>query len=392
MDDSSVLGEDTFCKLRLNLPAGGWFPALQGLSWTITKSNTPHTDLFFSPHLKKVTIHVSWSWGKSGVPCDTLSSITSILSALPTATLQILVIGLPPHGVPWADFKELFSSVVLRCGQSLTELTSPAPLSDAAVTHLIQLPHLHTWFTTDPPPNFLPSSSPLGFPPLVQLTLWDNAVCGWLPLFKRLEHAVPTARGVEPLSRMKESLRFLNIRKLYGFIIDISFTSPVQIFRNLVSLNVGARCRDEDGNDRCVFKLNDDSSTKLATALPQLESIFLGHPCSKNTCTTTVACLLQISVHCIKLRNLAIHFNTTNVVDDFKNMSQDPRFQPLRSLPRCPLSRLGVHLTPLTLDEPGVETVAHGMIDIFPSLKYFEGFADAWEEISERITKLREMP
>ena len=389
VDDRSVLGEDTYCKLRLNSPAGEWFPALQDLSWTITESNLPHADLFFSPHLKKVTIRVSWSWGKSDIPRDTLPNITSIISALPAAALQTLVIGLPPHGVPWADFIESLSSVALRCGQSLTEVTSPAPLSDTAIAHLIQLPHLHTWFTGGPPPNVPPSSSPLTFPPLVHLTLWDSAACGWLSLFKRLEHDVPTTRGAGPLSRMKESLRTLNVKYLYDFTIDVSFISPVQIFYNLISLNVGARCRDEDGNDRCVFKLNDDSATKLAMALPRLESLFLGHPCSENTCTTTVACLLQISAHCIKLRTLTIHFNTTNIVDDIQNISQDPRFQTLRSLPRCTLSRLGVYLTPLTLDEPGVETVAHGMIDIFPSLKCCEGLADTWDEISERLDKLR---
>ena len=389
VDDHSVLGEDTFYKLRLNSPASGWFPALEGLSWTITKSNLPHADLFFSPHLKKVTIHVSWSWGKSGAPRDTLPNITSIISVLPAAALRTLVIGLPPHVVSWADFKESLSSVVLRCGHSLTELSSPAPLSDAAITHLIQLPHLHTWFTAGPPPCFLPLSLPLIFPPLVHLTLWDNATCGWLSLFKRLEHAVPTARGVGPLSRMKESLRSLNIKKLYDFIIDVSFTSPIQIFRNLISLNVGARCRDEDGNDRCVFKLNDSSATQLAMALPQLESLFLGHPCSKNTCATTATCLLQLSVHCTKLRNLTVHFNTTNIVNDLKNISQDPRFQPLHSLPRCTLSRLGVHLIPLTLDEPGLETVAYWMVNIFPSLKCFEGIADTWDDISVRITKLQ---
>ena len=389
VDDRSALGEDTFRKLRLNSPVGGWFPALQDLSWIITDSNLPHADLFFSPHLKKVTISVSWSWGESDISHDTLANTTSTIHALPAAALQILVIGLPPRGVPWAEFKEPLSSLVLRCGQSLTELTSPAPLSDAATTHLIQLPHLHTWFTAGSPPNFPSLSSPLVFPPLVQLTLWDSAACGWLCLFEQLEHVIPTARGLGPLSRMKESLRILNIKRLYDFTIDVSFTSPIHLFRNLISLNVGARCRDEDGNDRCVFKLNDNSATKLAMALPQMESLFLGHPCSKNTCVTTVACLLQISTHCIKLRNLVIHFNTTNIVNDLKSISLDPQFQLLRSLPRCTLSRLGVYLTPLTLDEPGLETVAHGMIDIFPSLGYCEGLADTWDDISERISKLQ---
>ena len=156
----STLGEDTFRMLRVNSPAGGWFPALQDLFWIITEHNLPHADLFFSPHLKKVTMNVSGSWGDFNIPCDILPTITSIFSALPTSALQLLVIGIDHRGVRWADFKELFSSVVLRCGSSLTGLTSPAPLSDMAIKHLIQLPHLHTWSTGGPPLNLSPSSLP----------------------------------------------------------------------------------------------------------------------------------------------------------------------------------------------------------------------------------------
>ena len=316
-------------------------------------------------------------------------TITSIISTLPVSALRSLVIRVDPCGLHWADFKEPFSSLVERCGPSLTEFASPARLSDAAINHLIQLPHLHAWFTGDPPPNFPPSSSRLVFPALVQLTLWDGATSGWLSLFRRLERDVPATEGITPLSRIRDSLRVLNIRNLKDFAIDTSVTSPIQIFRNMISLNVATRCRGGDDDSQCSFKLNNGDAAQLAAALPQLESLFLGHPCSNDTCATTVACLLPISTYCVKLRNLEIHFNAINIIDDLRGISEDPRSEKLRSLPRRKLSCLYVYRIPLTLDESGLETVARGMIDVFPSLRSFSGLNDVWGEISGRVVKLQ---
>jgi len=117
----------------------------------------------------------------------------------------------------------------------------------------------------------------------------------------------------------------------------------------------------------------------------RLESLFFGYPCRDNTCPTTVACLLPISVYCVKLKALRIHFSTVDVVEDFKSISEDPHFRELRSLPRCTLAGLGVGEIPLVLDESGVETVAKGMVDIFPSLQSCRGFGGTWFEVSRRI-------
>jgi hypothetical protein len=42
---------------------------------------------------------------------------------------------------------------------------------------------------------------------------------------------------------------------------------------------------------------------------------------------------------------MEIHFNTTNIVDDSKDISENLRFQELHSLPKCTLSRLDVYRT-----------------------------------------------
>ena len=389
MEEWSTLGADTFHKLRSNSPAGGWFPALQELSWIITESNLPYADLFILPHLKKVSIYMSWLWRGPNIPHDILPTITSTISSLPTSALKSLLVCVDHRRNSWSCFKDSFSSVVLRCGSSLTELNSSIPLSDAAIDHLIRLPHLRSWSTKGPPPNFPPSSSTLIFPPLTELTLWDNAACRWLPLFERLEHSVPTAQPLTPLSRMKESLKLLSAEYNTGSIIDIPFISALQIFRNLVTLYIEANCHEKGEEGECTFRLNNDDVAEFAMALPRMESLLLGYPCARNTCNTTIACLLQISAYCAKLQELEIHFNTTTIVDDLKDVSEDPRFQVLRSLPRCTLSCLDVYHMPLILNEPGLETLAHGMIDIFPSLERCEGLNHVWNDVSRRITKLQ---
>jgi len=182
VEDWMILEEETLNKLRLNSPPGGWFPALQGLSWCIAESNLPYADLFFSPHLKRVSIYVTWSWDDTGLRLGSLKTLASIISALPTSSLERMSVGDNYQTLPWVQLKDPFSSIILRCGPSFTEYDSPVPLSDAALDHLIHLPHLRTWRIHGPPPTYPTSSLPLVFPPLREFTLGEGAACGWLPL------------------------------------------------------------------------------------------------------------------------------------------------------------------------------------------------------------------
>ena len=391
VDHWEVLGEDAIRQFRLNSPAGRWFPALRSLDWMISATNRSYVDLLFSPYLETVSISTPPSWSRSRFPRDVLPALASTISTLPTYALQSLRLGpvfdVPPGDTHWAHFKDSFSSVVLRCGPSLVHLSSPVPLSDAAVDHVIRLPHLRTWRIEGPPPNYSASSSLPDFPPLTRFTLEERAARGWLCLFKRLEDRPPVMQGVTPLYRVKESLKFLSVDVPSTTpIIDASLTSPIQMFRSLVALDVVVDCRNG-----CAFKLSDDDVTELAMALSKLERLQLGFPCRENTCATTVACLLPISVHCNQLGVLDIHFNTTNIVDDLKNISVNPRFQELRSLPRGTLWHLGVHGMPLTLDESDFGIVADGMVDIFPSLQRCSGYEDAWGKLTKEIEALPRM-
>ena len=261
-DQWGALEEDTIRKLRLNSPAGGLFPALRDCHWRITKCNLPHADLFLSHNFEG--IHIS-------VPADLreiLPTIASVISKLPTHTLQRLDIDTSLYGVYRTYLKDSLSSVVLRCGPSLTEFTSPTPLSDAAVDHLIHLPHLNTW-RVEGPPIYSAPPFPLKFPPLVRFVLGGGVGPGWLSLLKRWETHVSLTRGTTPLSKAKESLKYLTINCGASIIIDVPLVSSIQMFRNLVTLDIPDFY--DDGWGQCTFKLDNDCVTELAMALPQLE-------------------------------------------------------------------------------------------------------------------------
>jgi len=382
----SPIGDDTILKFRLSSPAGGWFPVLQELHWFITNSNVHYAHLCLSPHLKRVSIYLSWSWANSNALHDLLPAVASTISALPTSALQSMSLDLENNrDVPRAYFEDTFSPAVLRCGPSLTKFIFPAPLSDLAMNHLIRLPHLRILRIGCPPPTYSAPSLPLVFPSLTEFTLGKGVASGWLSLFKRLEHPISTTQGLTSLSKVKESLESLRVEDLPTPIIDSSFTSPIRMFHNLVTLHLGAHCHDKGSEGKCAFKLNNVDVTNLAMALPRLKSLFFGYPCRDNTCPTTVACLLHISVYCVELKALSIHFSTGDVVGDFKSISEDPQFRELRSLPRCTLAGFGVGEIPLDLDEFGVETVVKGMVDIFPSLQSCQGYGGTWVEVSRRI-------
>ena len=378
---------------RLNSLAG-WFPVLQDLSWGCTESNLPYANLFFSPHLERVSIHTPCPTTGFKDPPKFRATIASTFSTLPVSTLQSLSVEIR-FVTDSTDFKDFPSSLVLRCGSSLTKFTSTIPLSNTAVNHLVHLPRLRTWHVKGSPPNYSASSLPLAFPPLEEFTSEGDAAHKWLSLFGPLEDNVLTVQGVTPLHKMKNSLKTLKIEDTFGPAINISSISSIQVFHNLINLNVWGH--DEDREDLCTFGLNNDNVTELAMALPRLESLLLGRPCAKNICSTNVACLLPISVHCVKLQKLQVHFNTTNIVGDLKNISEDPRFQELWSLPKCVLSHLDVWRIPLTLNEFSLKIVADGMIAIFPSLECCPGLGGGpqgmlgWRELSEKIARLREM-
>ena len=102
---------------------------------------------------------------------------------------------------------------------------------------------------------------------------------------------------------------------------------------------------------------------KLVAALPRLESLRLGAPCSLNSCDTTAASLLPISTRCLGLTVLEVHFNTITIVVGIR--------RPLdggsgHDGAKCKVENLTVARLPHEMDWEYVEVAMTGFRVMFP--------------------------
>ena len=318
---------------------------------------------------------------------DLLPDLRHTIQAIPMQFLQELIIdlgvGLTHH------FEDEVSSIIQRSGNSLRVLNTPVFLGEAVVRHVLNLKNLRVWKGVCSPPPTRVSSSSITVPPLRALVLREEAF-GWIQWLTGRGRGFPDTRDGPPeRARLQETLTHLGFQGSVP--LDRTFISSVFPFKNLVTLEVRSACWDT--ND-CSFYLTNQDVLQLADTLPQLEELDLGVQCLNDVCRTTVSCLLALSVRCKGLRNLWIHFNTKNLADDVRFLSQDPALRDLRSLPtRCPLESLciGYLMFPPSASDDDITTIARGFIDIFPSfLETRQASFRGWDILTSRIKKLRE--
>ena len=140
-------------------------PRLRELYWETW--SYPLERHFLSPHLRDFSFPC---FHLGQVPDEILSNLTSVIAELETSSLRSLRITIP-QGPTSVGLESAVSSAILRCGSSLTTLSVPTPLSDAAIQHIMRLPKLARWSARNGPPGVsdLPPSD--AFPQLEALEL-----------------------------------------------------------------------------------------------------------------------------------------------------------------------------------------------------------------------------
>lgn len=362
---------DTFSRLS-HISAGGvLFPGLEWLRWYIEETDIPSScfHLFLPPKLKTVVLYTRHI--ASDIPRDHVVALVHVISFL-TSSLVDLTFKCGQRRA--AVLEDTISSFVLRHGSSLRRFDSDLPLSEAAIHCLVQLPNLRSWVGTHGPPRTLPL---VAFPSLEELYL-EPAALPWLHLIVSHEEDVIRKGFVSatPRTSIRETLKFLECPRVT--IIDSTFLSSVAHFRNLVGLRVEGDCSDAEG---CVSRLTDDDVKNLAAALPRLKTLQLGRPCRSNSCNTTVASLMSISVNCIDLTVLEVHFNFLDIVRDLR-LLLDRSSE--RDKPKCKLSYLVAGYVSLDVQEVDVETVAMGLRAIFPCLARCPGWGK-WSSVQAAL-------
>ena len=365
--------EDLACFLQVlfRLPTDDPFRNLREVHGWIEPALLRFLHHFVSPRLTVFSVYVDTD---EQLGCPGYRSLTGAISVIPGSSLRRFSLGECQWENASTRFKQEVSTMLLRCGSTLDYLNAGVELSEEAILHVIQLPHLHTLkLTHEPPPditNALLQEDTVVLPSIRSLTLATQTTHAWLPFLNDLRWRHPTSVAPGGLDQPQDQNGIHStLEELYcgcGEAPKRAIIKQALPFKNLTTLEVGKFCQD----DRCSFDLTDDDVTAIAKALPRLQKLLLGHPCWLNTCQTTFRSLLTLSTNCARLTELAVHFNTINIMEDVRSLleTEDPDTQKLRESPRCGVTSLPLFLTPLTVDGPDMDVLAQGLLYVFPVL------------------------
>jgi hypothetical protein len=393
--------EDLVCFLQVlfGLPTDNPFPNLRELHGWIEPALLHFLHRIVSPRLAVFSVYVDTD---DRLGCSGYGSLTDAISVIPGTSLRTFSLGEYQWENASTKFKHEVSAMVSRCGPALNYLNAGVELSEQAILHVMQLPHLHTLkLTHESPPDITDAflRDAIVLPSVRSLSLATPTAHAWLPFLNDLRWRNLTSTPTWGFSQSQVEIGIhSSLEELYCGCGDVPKRAIVRqafAFRNLTTLEVGRFCPA----DRCSFDLTDGDLTALTKALPRLQKLLLGHPCWSNTCQTTFRGLLTLSINCVGLTELIVHFNTIDIVEDVKSLLKagDPNVQTLRKAPKCGVTSLPVFITPLTLDKPDTDLLAKGLLFVFPRLGDIpigpsgRGAASpAWLRVCAAISRLKE--
>ena len=313
---------------------------------------------FLPPHLTHCSLYLEQF--PANLTADSPPDLESTLQALRTSYLQVLTIDFDLKVV--GRFRDGVSAMVQRCGDSLRILDIPISLTEAAANHILRLKNLRVWLRVHSSPPTA-SQFPTAFPPLRDLTISTREAYLLMLWLAQGGGRTPDAPN-SPLEYAGLQATLPDLYLEFKATIDPAFISLFSHFPNLTVLKVETYC-DLD----YTFSLKNRDVIQLSAALPRLERLSSGFPCSNSSYDTTVSCLLALFARFKNLWALWIHFNTPKLVDDIRSLSEDSELRALRELPtRCHLEFFGAGGLPfLNVTDRDVTIIAEGFMDIFPS-------------------------
>ena len=374
---------------------------LRELDWWLNKFNFSFLTTFLSPHLTKIDIRadpfgrlsgsVDRSTGKAST--EVVSVVRSAIKMFPSSLqfLRIFLgIGQGAGLTEGIGLTEEISTFILGCGESLREFHSNLALSPEAVAHLVNLPNLRDWTTEQKPPRItalIHDGIPGGFtsllPSLESLQLKGEEALEWLSIFDTTKNRYPPRTVV---GRNLSRLLYIDST----LIADSNMLSKLFPLTNLVGITLGLRCMSPEVAG-CASRFSDQDVEHLALALPNLEALRLGEaPCSAKTCPTTILSLFLLSIHCLNLKLLSIHFRTTDVSMDVMAMVDYAHSNDLHRRPRCALDVLVAGNQIVPPEDHEFALISMGISAVFPSLTRIEGSHD-WGQLEHVVTMCGEV-
>ena len=286
---------------------------------------------------------------------DTYPAFATTISLLPTTYLEDLNLNVPSPSIPVSTLSE----VVQRFNPCFKELSTWSSLSDAAWEHLASLPKLEWLRVSDTPRTEISKSIPdeTTFPALRRMEIKvRNVHQHWSFLFSLVESS-PLQEVIVGASRRNQGddipgqvITAILEAGLQRSINRLTFSgSDPDDFRSLSYLGQFGSLSTLRWTTRCqslvqsVSPLMDSNIEQLASGLPQLVSLWLGHSsCKSGHHYTTIKSLISFSTHCPSLDDLCFPCDLANISEDVKMESgkPDPRLETRSS---CKLRFLSFH-------------------------------------------------
>jgi hypothetical protein len=329
------------------------------------------------------------------------ADLASTISLLPTAHLEELEL----NQFSSPALSSTLSEVVQRLNTCFKVLVTESSLSDAAWKHLASLPKLRLLWVSDTPSTEIFELTPRGnaFPALERVKIKvDNLRQHWPFFFSLLESSplqqvAVTNREIEhadvpgqvTIAMLKTKLpQSVNTLKFTGFDpANSTFISNLGPFGSLKALWCNTRCQ---GLGRCVSPLTDSDIKQLASGLPQLVTIWLGHECKYCFHSTTIKSMISLSTHCLSLKTLRLPCNFTGISEDIKAESgePDPRLK-IRS--PCVLRFFAFQWVtmPPREDIEALRIVASALHHLFPRLWLKDETGAAWKATLDMVKDFR---
>ena len=330
---------------------------------------------FLSPQLTSALFYEEYKMEPNTDP-----ALAPTISLLPTTHLEDLNLNIYPPPTP---IHSVLSEVVQRLNPCFKSLATCSSLSEAAWEHLGSLPKLEWLRVSDTPRTEILKLIPRQntFPALRSIEIGMNdAHQPWSYFFSLFESSPleevtvaqdRTSQGLDipgqvliamleaELQRSVNSLTFSGSHPT-----DLAFLSYIGQFNSLKTLKCTARCLWQG---QCISPLTDSDMERLASGLPQLEAVWLGHECRYTRHNTTIKSLISFSTHCLSLQDLCFPCDLTNISEDAKTESgvPDPR---LGILSPCKLQFLCLSwvVLPSPDDVEALRTVTSALDHLFP--------------------------
>ena len=334
--DAVVFSDDVLRQLSSATSGGLVCPQLRRLTWTSSYGWEP-MQRFLSPHLTSVLFYEEYK-----MEPNTDMALFPTLSLLPTTHLEDLNLNLYQ---PLTPIHSVLSEVAQRLSPCFKSLATCSSLSEAAWEHLGSLPKLEWLRVSDTPRTEILKLIPRQdtFPALRSIEIrLNDAYQPWSYFFSLLESsplqevtvtAGRTIQGVGVPGRVLTAMLEAELQRTINGLTfsgsdpaDLTFLLYVGRFSSLKTMKCTTRCRRQR---QCVSPITDSDAEQLASGLPRLVTVWLGHECKYTHHNTTVKSLISFSTHCLSLDGLCFPCNLTNISEDIKTESglPDPRLE-----------------------------------------------------------------